>query len=70
MGVEIVGSGSNAPSANKRFSEFVSISNGLEVIGVSLRVVIFGLERLTTLTMPAGVITDLRNGAVASMTGK
>jgi len=59
-GVEIVGS--NAPSTDKRFCEFVFINNGFEIIGVSLRVVILCLERLTTLTMSARVVTDLIKG--------
>ena len=47
-----------APPADKRFGEFVLISNGLEVIRVSLRVVILGFERLTTLTLSARVVTN------------
>jgi hypothetical protein len=50
---------SNAPSADERLSELVFIKDGLEVIGVSLGVVVFGLERLTTLTLTARVVTNL-----------
>jgi hypothetical protein len=52
-------SGSNPPSADKRFCEFVLVSNGLEVVGVSLGVVILSFERLATLPLSARVIADL-----------
>ena len=55
-------SGLNVPSADKGFCESVFIDNSLEIIGVSLREVILGLEGLTTLTLTARVITDLMKG--------
>lgn len=55
----IVLMGPNVPSANERLRKFVLISDGLEVICVSLRVVILSFERLTTLTLTARIVTDL-----------
>ena len=57
--------GPNAPSTDKRVYEFVFVDNSLEVIGVSLGEVILGLERLTTLSLSARVITDLMKGGLS-----
>ena len=52
----------NVPSADERFDEFIFIDDSLEVIGVSLREIVLGFERLTTLTLPTRVIADLAKG--------
>ena len=55
-------SGLNVPSTDKRLFEFIFIDNGLEVVGVSLRMVILSFQRLTTLSLSARVIADLMKG--------
>ena len=49
---------SNVPSADKRSRESVFVNDGLEIVCVSLGVIIFRLEGLTTLALSARVITD------------
>lgn len=49
----------NVPSADERSGDFIFVDDSLEVIGVSLGEIVLGLERLTTLTLPAGVVADL-----------
>ena len=55
----------NVPSTDERFDEFIFIDDSLEVIGVSLREIVLGSERLITLTLPARVIVDLVNGSLS-----
>ena len=61
---------SNAPSTDERLPELVFVDNGLEIIGVSLGVIIIGLEWLTTLTLTARVVTDLMKGNDALISEK